>query len=246
MPYLRYTISQKVINFLVTRLLVTINIGWVILALLNRSVAINLTREDNVIQWFQFFFLLATAFYCLRIVRGHGIFYKERIIANGFIVFFVLTLLLAFEEISWGQRFFDIPTPDFIKQINVQNEITLHNLGYFQRCRHWLLILFGCAGLVLIHLRTHGYKIDVQLLLFLPPAFFKTAFILILISGFALEVAYLFKLLSPGDMANAARFWAGRFSEIGETGVSITAFSYASDRFNSIFSRKRSLNKVLR
>jgi len=47
-----------------------------------------------------------------------------------------LTLLLAAfffvcggEEISWGQRIFSITTPESLKSINVQDEITLHNIG---------------------------------------------------------------------------------------------------------------------
>jgi len=37
--------------------------------------------------------------------------------------------LCAGEEISWGQRLFDIETPQLLKEVNVQNEITLHNIG---------------------------------------------------------------------------------------------------------------------
>ena len=53
---------------------------------------------------------------------------------NKYQVFFNLALTLFFivcagEEMSWGQRVFKFPTPDFIKAINVQNETTLHNIG---------------------------------------------------------------------------------------------------------------------
>ena len=37
-------------------------------------------------------------------------------------------IIVSAEEISWGQRIFSLSTPDQIKQINLQNEITLHNL----------------------------------------------------------------------------------------------------------------------
>jgi hypothetical protein len=43
-------------------------------------------------------------------------------------VFFVA----AAEEVSWGQRIFGIETPNLIKDVNVQKEITLHNLILFQ------------------------------------------------------------------------------------------------------------------
>ncbi len=49
-----------------------------------------------------------------------------------FLGFAVLFLLAAFEEISWGQRIFGIETPNLIKGVNVQKELTLHNLNFFQ------------------------------------------------------------------------------------------------------------------
>lgn len=32
------------------------------------------------------------------------------------------------EEISWGQRIFGLETPDYLREINAQDEITLHNI----------------------------------------------------------------------------------------------------------------------
>jgi len=37
------------------------------------------------------------------------------------------------EEISWGQRIFNIDTPELIAKINVQKEINVHNLFFLQR-----------------------------------------------------------------------------------------------------------------
>ena len=34
------------------------------------------------------------------------------------------------EEISWGQRIFDITPPEILEEINVQNEINLHNMKF--------------------------------------------------------------------------------------------------------------------
>jgi hypothetical protein len=44
----------------------------------------------------------------------------------------VLFFVAAGEEISWGQRIFNIETPESIKQVNVQEELTIHNLDFFQ------------------------------------------------------------------------------------------------------------------
>lgn len=43
-----------------------------------------------------------------------------------------LFLFGAGEEISWGERIFDWEDHNFIKGINVQKELTIHNLKYFQ------------------------------------------------------------------------------------------------------------------
>ncbi len=44
-------------------------------------------------------------------------------------MFFVIIFLFgAGEEISWGQRIFDIETGDYFKQNNLQNETNIHNL----------------------------------------------------------------------------------------------------------------------
>lgn len=43
----------------------------------------------------------------------------------------VMALLIAAEEISWGQRIFYVDTPDIISEANLQGEITLHNLAAF-------------------------------------------------------------------------------------------------------------------
>ena len=60
--------------------------------------------------------------------------------------YLVLALLFLFgagEEISWGQRIFHIETPEAISAINVQHEITLHNLKVFQGGERNLLTIDG-------------------------------------------------------------------------------------------------------
>lgn len=49
-----------------------------------------------------------------------------------FLGFALLFFFGAGEEISWGQRILGIETPNLIKGVNVQREITIHNLNIFQ------------------------------------------------------------------------------------------------------------------
>lgn len=44
-----------------------------------------------------------------------------------FLIFSLLLLFVFFEEISWGQRFFDIETPNSFQNSNAQGEINFHN-----------------------------------------------------------------------------------------------------------------------
>lgn len=46
--------------------------------------------------------------------------------------FSLLMFFLFAEEISWGQRLFNIQTPDLLSEINFQKEINLHNLTLIQ------------------------------------------------------------------------------------------------------------------
>lgn len=49
--------------------------------------------------------------------------------------YLVLALLFIFgagEEISWGQRIFDIETPEVLQKENVQDEINIHNMTMFE------------------------------------------------------------------------------------------------------------------
>ena len=45
------------------------------------------------------------------------------------------------EEISWGQRILNIETPEAIKEINAQGELTIHNLEWFGGESFWAKFL---------------------------------------------------------------------------------------------------------
>ncbi|WP_345273129.1 hypothetical protein [Flaviramulus aquimarinus] len=60
------------------------------------------------------------------------------------IVFF----FIAMEEIAWGQQFFNFATPENFEKINVQGEVTLHNIEGFHGKTEFLRLAFGLAGLV--------------------------------------------------------------------------------------------------
>jgi len=70
-------------------------------------------------------------------------------LAVGFFGFFAAALLLvALEEIAWGQWIYRYRTPDFIRSWNQQDEVTLHNIGALQGNNEYLRMVFGFGGLV--------------------------------------------------------------------------------------------------
>lgn len=62
-------------------------------------------------------------------------------------------LFIAGEEISWGQRIFGYPTPDWIAERNAQEEFNLHNLHIFHTLSYLgfmygvqLLFMMSCVA----------------------------------------------------------------------------------------------------
>ena len=66
----------------------------------------------------------------------------------------LLFFLIAGEEVSWGQRIFDVATPEGLNQVNVQGELNLHNVdGVHQNIRAvaCVVILGICYVLPALH-----------------------------------------------------------------------------------------------
>jgi len=79
------------------------------------------TYEDLVGEWAQVFLFSITMLLAAR----------QAFSSSRFRLFFTLLALaclyVAGEEISWGQRLFNIPTPEFFNEHNLQGETNLHN-----------------------------------------------------------------------------------------------------------------------
>jgi hypothetical protein len=101
-----------------------------VLARVNPDVFANeFTVEDGFIEWITSLTLFgAVCFSIHRLVTAHRLFgYRGK-----FILLLVAAVCLfgAGEEISWGQRIFDIETPASLMERNAQQELNLHNLTF--------------------------------------------------------------------------------------------------------------------
>lgn len=85
-------------------------------------------REDGVIEYATaLFYLVASVVSAVLAYRSRH--WKARAWMLGILA--VLFFGVSGEEISWGQRIFDIETPEFFETYNIQNETNLHNMaGY--------------------------------------------------------------------------------------------------------------------
>lgn len=107
-----------------------------------------INREDGLIETLSAALLLLASALSLRTalsLRGM----PSRRIMHLFLA--LLFFAMCGEEISWGQRYLGIDTPEAMKEINVQAEINLHNMfGYlFDHLFILLFFLWGCAVPVL-------------------------------------------------------------------------------------------------
>lgn len=101
--------------------------GAVLINLFPFNVFLELVKEDRLVENTQFWVLaLGSAvalWHSLQLRKTSSIF-----TAGCFLCIAVVFALIAGDEISWGQRILGIQTHEYIKTINRQEELTIHNL----------------------------------------------------------------------------------------------------------------------
>ncbi len=130
------SISLKGIEFLLILIsFITIILSYLVLFVFKGEDLFFWIKEDG------FFEYGSALWYFLSSILLLVIYFKYTE-GNNFLIFrtkrnlFILLLGLLFfvaagEEISWGQRIFNIDTPENIKDINAQGELNIHNLNFF-------------------------------------------------------------------------------------------------------------------
>lgn len=97
------------------------------------------------LEWLQFFSYVGAGFVALRTFRGVD--RNTPLLQKIFLLVFAAgCLVIALEEVSYGQRVFHFKVPDVIAKVNLQKEMNLHNLVYFQYLVHYGFIAVGLVG----------------------------------------------------------------------------------------------------
>ena len=116
---------NKKINFLHSILSLTI-VSTVFLFYYSNSVYNSFVAEDGIIEYLTAIFLLSISIFLIKKLFEM----EKKISVNnlGIIIFSIIFFFGFGEEISWGQRIFNIETPHFFIENNLQSETNIHNL----------------------------------------------------------------------------------------------------------------------
>lgn len=82
--------------------------------------------EDSWVEYGTFACFLSAGIFILGAMKIDRSFKRP-----GYMLLCAALFFVALEEVSWGQRFFGVPTPHIIAQHNYQSEFTLHNASFF-------------------------------------------------------------------------------------------------------------------
>ena len=125
---------------------VFITIGFILLFLFHVELYDQLTSEDNIIENLSAVLLLfCSCFFLISFFHARKSPLKiHHWLTYGLLMLSIVFFLIAGEEISWGQRIFDLATPDYLSSVNEQDELNFHNTNkrFFDRLLDRATIIF--------------------------------------------------------------------------------------------------------
>ena len=125
---------------------VFITIGFILLFLFHVELYDQLTSEDNIIENLSAVLLLfCSCFFLISFFHARKSPLKiHHWLSYGLLMLSIVFFLIAGEEISWGQRIFDLATPDYLSSVNEQDELNFHNINkrFFDRLLDRATIIF--------------------------------------------------------------------------------------------------------
>jgi hypothetical protein len=105
-------------------------------------------EENGPVELLTFAFLLAGGLWGVALAWRTKALGARNLTTAFYVIFSVGLILTAMEEIAWGQWFFGFETPASIKEINMQGELTLHNIRGLQGHNEFLRAAYGLGGIV--------------------------------------------------------------------------------------------------
>jgi hypothetical protein len=120
-------------------------VGWVAVKLAFPARYVVLVEEDGFVENVEAFLCVLASVFAARLALGF-VRSGHRLLALLYAGLAVVSLFVAGEEISWGQRLLGLPVSPYFAAHNTQGELTIHNLEPVQRHVGKAYILLGLAG----------------------------------------------------------------------------------------------------
>jgi hypothetical protein len=139
-----------------------------------------LTKEDRVLEWAQFAALVLAAVVIAKValhLRREG----RLALAVAWGLFAAGCIVIAGEEIAWGQRLLGLETPEALDEVNHQGQITAHNIRGVQDAINLVFTAAGLYGSVVagvLRWRARGAP-STTLRLLTPPLFLGSLFLIV-------------------------------------------------------------------
>jgi len=201
-----------------------------------RQIALDLKKENNLIELLTFITLFLASLISVRLLMNSRHFQLSRFSISFYSLFSLGVFITAMEEIAWGQWFFGFATPQFIAEINAQNEVTLHNLTALQGHSEYFRVFYGFSGLVGILFTCKHLFNQIA-----PPFKLLSWFIIIfilalfdLILDFNLDKINSLLTVFTLSKYSGLGWYVNTFNEFVEMLIGITALIYIGERYNSL------------
>jgi hypothetical protein len=148
--------------------LVYILLVYALIFMLDHQLTAAITAEDSLIEYITSIgFFITSGIFVLLYLRVRSFSEYTWIRKFSYIGLALLFFFGAGEEISWGQRIFNIATPEAIAEINYQQELTVHNLDIFKEIMpisigdgfnlFWLIFTFAIPVATLFHSQIRNF-----------------------------------------------------------------------------------------
>jgi len=182
-----------------------------------RSILTYLCREDGILE------SLTAIFYFISAVCFLSLWVKSGCRNIWFLGYLVLFFLIAGEEVSWGQRLFDIEVPEKLEQMNVQKELNFHNIDGI----HGMIRELGLMVVVVI-----CYVIPVTNHLFQPfrSFYLNSGMPIFPLQLWIIPTIAILLMVIPKVMQGAGIF---NINEAGETYLSVGFLGFALTTWNA-------------
>jgi hypothetical protein len=155
---------------------------FILLLVIDRRAYLSIIREDGLAEWLTFVLLIATGIVSL--VVALKIRKQYRYWHSFFWLFFAFNIFAGLEEISWGQRLFEMKTEGVFAKYSDQNEINFHNTmqGLMKvKTKHiamYALFLYGVILPLLIRKGKVSGNWFARNQLIVPPVFLRGGFLI--------------------------------------------------------------------